>query len=160
MLHKALWFLYQLENNKIFYKIKHIVISYKIYHWIWLDNHVEQVNLKLLVYLIWACLNLLLFMANQLSPIECVICMSDMRDTLILPCRHLCLCSTCAESLRYQASNCPICRSPFRALLQIRAMRRKQAVSVQVHTITVTTATSDTYCNEKFHIKIIKLYEG
>ena len=61
---------------------------------------------------------------------ECVICMSDMRDTLILPCRHLCLCSTCAESLRYQASNCPICRSPFRALLQIRAMRKKQALPI------------------------------
>lgn len=65
------------------------------------------------------------------SGAECVICMSDMRDTLILPCRHLCLCSTCAESLRFQASSCPICRSPFRALLQIRAMRRKQAVAVQ-----------------------------
>ncbi|KAL4240040.1 hypothetical protein ACF0H5_000835 [Mactra antiquata] len=65
------------------------------------------------------------------SGAECVICMSDMRDTLILPCRHLCLCSTCAESLRYQASSCPICRSPFRALLQIRAMRRKQAVALQ-----------------------------
>lgn len=64
------------------------------------------------------------------SGAECVICMSDMRDTLILPCRHLCLCSTCAESLRYQASSCPICRSPFRALLQIRAMRRKQAVAL------------------------------
>ncbi|XP_015752852.1 PREDICTED: E3 ubiquitin-protein ligase MGRN1-like [Acropora digitifera] len=43
--------------------------------------------------------------------LECVICMSDMRDTLILPCRHLCLCRECAESLRYQANNCPICRS-------------------------------------------------
>jgi hypothetical protein len=59
------------------------------------------------------------------SGAECVICMSDMRDTLILPCRHLCLCSACAESLRYQASMCPICRVKFRALLQIRAMRRK-----------------------------------
>lgn len=56
---------------------------------------------------------------------ECVICMSDIRDTLILPCRHLCLCNNCADSLRYQANNCPICRSPFRALLQIRAMRKK-----------------------------------
>lgn len=65
------------------------------------------------------------------SGAECVICMSDMRDTLILPCRHLCLCSTCAESLRYQASSCPICRSPFRALLQIRAMRRKQTLALQ-----------------------------
>ncbi|CAG0916967.1 unnamed protein product [Notodromas monacha] len=55
---------------------------------------------------------------------ECVICMSDPRDTLILPCRHLCLCNRCAESLRYQANNCPICRVPFRALLQIRAVQK------------------------------------
>ncbi|XP_050440500.1 E3 ubiquitin-protein ligase MGRN1 isoform X2 [Adelges cooleyi] len=55
---------------------------------------------------------------------ECVICMSDMRDTLILPCRHLCLCQSCADSLRYQANNCPICRAPFRALLQIKALQK------------------------------------
>lgn len=55
---------------------------------------------------------------------ECVICMCDQRDTLILPCRHLCLCNTCANSLRYQANNCPICRAPFRALLQIRAVQK------------------------------------
>lgn len=58
------------------------------------------------------------------SGLECVICMCDMRDTLILPCRHLCLCQACADSLRYQASNCPICRSPFRALLQIKALQK------------------------------------
>ncbi|XP_041076290.1 E3 ubiquitin ligase RNF157-like isoform X2 [Polyodon spathula] len=56
---------------------------------------------------------------------ECVVCLSDVRDTLILPCRHLCLCNTCADTLRYQANCCPICRLPFRALLQIRAMRKK-----------------------------------
>ncbi|XP_012588481.1 PREDICTED: RING finger protein 157 isoform X2 [Condylura cristata] len=56
---------------------------------------------------------------------ECVVCLSDVRDTLILPCRHLCLCNSCADTLRYQANNCPICRLPFRALLQIRAMRKK-----------------------------------
>lgn len=53
-----------------------------------------------------------------------MICMSDVRDTLILPCRHLCLCNSCADSLRYQANNCPICRAPFRALLQIRALQK------------------------------------
>ncbi|OWA53600.1 RING finger protein 157 [Hypsibius exemplaris] len=58
---------------------------------------------------------------------DCVVCMSDPRDTLILPCRHLCLCNGCAESLRYQANNCPICRSPFRALLQVRALQRKES---------------------------------
>uniref|UniRef100_A0A8C9DV25 E3 ubiquitin-protein ligase n=1 Tax=Prolemur simus TaxID=1328070 RepID=A0A8C9DV25_PROSS len=56
---------------------------------------------------------------------ECVVCLSDLRDTLILPCRHLCLCTSCADTLRYQANNCPICRLPFRALLQIRAVRKK-----------------------------------
>lgn len=58
---------------------------------------------------------------------ECVVCLSDVRDTIILPCRHLCLCNACADTLRYQANNCPICRLPFRALLQIRAVRRKVA---------------------------------
>uniref|UniRef100_A0A8C9PM58 E3 ubiquitin-protein ligase n=1 Tax=Spermophilus dauricus TaxID=99837 RepID=A0A8C9PM58_SPEDA len=52
------------------------------------------------------------------SSAECVV-------LWILPCRHLCLCNTCADTLRYQANNCPICRLPFRALLQIRAMRKK-----------------------------------
>merc|ERR1719266_1725721 len=71
---------------------------------------------------------------------ECVVCMSDMRDTLILPCRHLCLCNTCADSLRYQANNCPICRAPFRALLQIRALARcgqsatHPALAAEAHT--------------------------
>lgn len=60
---------------------------------------------------------------------ECVICMSDIRDTLILPCRHLCLCNSCADSLRYQANNCPICRAPFRALLQIKAVQKKMGSS-------------------------------
>ena len=55
---------------------------------------------------------------------DCVVCMCDLRDTIILPCRHLCLCYACAESLRYQASNCPICRAPFIALLQIRAVQK------------------------------------
>lgn len=67
--------------------------------------------------------------------LECVICMSDMRDTLILPCRHLCLCQPCADSLRYQANNCPICRSPFRALLQIKALQKYNGSSIgtEVH---------------------------
>ena len=35
--------------------------------------------------------------------IECVVCMSEGRDTMVLPCRHLCLCNPCAEVLRFQA---------------------------------------------------------
>lgn len=61
---------------------------------------------------------------NEDTGSECVICMCDVRDTLILPCRHLCLCNSCADSLRYQANNCPICRAPFKALLQVRAVQK------------------------------------
>uniref|UniRef100_A0A8R1HXP1 RING-type domain-containing protein n=1 Tax=Caenorhabditis japonica TaxID=281687 RepID=A0A8R1HXP1_CAEJA len=58
------------------------------------------------------------------SGLECIICLSDIRDTVILPCRHLCVCSNCADSLRYKHNNCPICRSPFRALIRLRAHRQ------------------------------------
>eukprot|EP00118_Oscarella_pearsei_P000258 m.4543 g.4543 ORF g.4543 m.4543 type:complete len:438 (+) comp10926_c0_seq2:28-1341(+) len=56
--------------------------------------------------------------------IECVICMGEPKDTLFLPCRHLCVCHECAESLREQSSSCPICRQPFKALLCIEALKR------------------------------------
>lgn len=61
---------------------------------------------------------------DQDKSFECVICMSDLRDTLILPCRHFCACYNCSESLRFQTNNCPICRVPFRALLQIKACKK------------------------------------
>lgn len=64
---------------------------------------------------------------------ECVICICEPRDTLILPCRHLCLCNSCADSLRYQANNCPICRAPFRALLQIRAVQKSNTPVINMN---------------------------
>uniref|UniRef100_A0A3Q4BYA3 E3 ubiquitin-protein ligase n=1 Tax=Mola mola TaxID=94237 RepID=A0A3Q4BYA3_MOLML len=74
---------------------------------------------------------------------ECVVCLSDVRDTLILPCRHLCLCNACADTLRYQANCCPICRL-FRALLQIRAMRKKLSpLSPTSFNPVITSQTSD-----------------
>ncbi len=32
---------------------------------------------------------------------ECVICITDVRDTLLLPCRHFCLCSLCGKDIKY-----------------------------------------------------------
>jgi len=51
---------------------------------------------------------------------ECVICMSSPKDTTVLPCRHMCMCSDCAKVLRYQTNKCPICRQPVESLLQIK----------------------------------------
>lgn len=50
---------------------------------------------------------------------ECVVCLSEPRDTTILPCNHLCLCSACAELMRTQTNKCPICRAPVKKLLTI-----------------------------------------
>ncbi|KAF9401495.1 hypothetical protein BGX21_001526 [Mortierella sp. AD011] len=51
---------------------------------------------------------------------ECVICLSDVKDTIVLPCRHFCICSECGDILRRRApQRCPICRQVFQALLHI-----------------------------------------
>ncbi|KAJ0255289.1 E3 ubiquitin-protein ligase LUL2 [Hirschfeldia incana] len=50
---------------------------------------------------------------------ECVICLTEPRDTTVLPCRHMCMCSGCAKLLRFQTNLCPICRQPVDKLLEI-----------------------------------------
>ena len=53
---------------------------------------------------------------------ECVICLTEPRDTTVLPCRHLCMCAECAHHLRDQTTGtvCPICRNPVESLLEIK----------------------------------------
>jgi len=51
---------------------------------------------------------------------ECVICMTEPRDTAVLPCRHLCFCNYCAGIVRVQCDRCPICRQKVSSLLQFR----------------------------------------
>jgi len=57
---------------------------------------------------------------------ECVICLSEERDTAVLPCRHMCLCNGCANIMRMQSNKCPICRQPVSSLLQISVQDRKR----------------------------------
>ncbi|ONK63954.1 uncharacterized protein A4U43_C07F20620 [Asparagus officinalis] len=57
---------------------------------------------------------------------ECVICLSEPRDTTVLPCRHMCMCSGCAKVLRYQTNRCPICRQPVERLLEIKVNKRSE----------------------------------
>jgi E3 ubiquitin-protein ligase MGRN1 len=55
---------------------------------------------------------------------DCVICMTEPRDTTVLPCRHMCMCSDCAKTLRMQSEKCPICRTPIEQLLQIKITKQ------------------------------------
>lgn len=61
---------------------------------------------------------------DDISGKECVVCLSDARDTTVLPCRHMCMCSSCARLLRHQPNNkCPICRTPVESLLEIKVAK-------------------------------------
>ena len=39
----------------------------------------------------------------------CIVCQEREKSTLLMPCRHLCLCSVCSG--REELRNCPLCRS-------------------------------------------------
>ena len=42
---------------------------------------------------------------------ECLVCMSEAKSVLLLPCRHLCVCAECFDS--FQQQKCPVCRAPL-----------------------------------------------
>eukprot|EP01047_Picozoa_sp_COSAG01_P056202 COSAG01_NODE_6345_length_3723_cov_13.346302_2_plen_194_part_00 len=48
----------------------------------------------------------------------CVICLDGPKDTAVLPCRHLCVCSTCARAL----DRCPLCRGGVSATMQMEGL--------------------------------------
>ncbi|KAK7332284.1 hypothetical protein VNO80_29034 [Phaseolus coccineus] len=57
---------------------------------------------------------------------ECVICMTEPKDTAVLPCRHMCMCSECANALRIQSNKCPICRQSIEEFIEIKVNRGNQ----------------------------------
>lgn len=74
--------------------------------------------------------------ANADSSAECIICLTNKQNTIMFPCRHLCLCAECASILATQAGNmglnrdhqpeaqekkCPVCRKPVIVMFQLKA---------------------------------------
>jgi hypothetical protein len=45
--------------------------------------------------------------------LECVICLSENKDSVFAPCGHYMTCQGCAK----QCKKCPICRSPISGIL-------------------------------------------
>ena len=41
----------------------------------------------------------------------CVVCISNQKRVLLLPCRHTCVCSECCESIIQVEPLCPLCRA-------------------------------------------------
>lgn len=69
---------------------------------------------------------------------ECVVCMSEPRDTAMLPCRHMCLCGGCADQLRsrtqYRSYRCPICRERISSMMMIDPLGNSTVPSAQAAT--------------------------
>ncbi|KAL9356143.1 hypothetical protein Peur_049396 [Populus x canadensis] len=63
---------------------------------------------------------------------ECIICMTEPKDTAVLPCRHMCLCSGCAKELRSRSDRCPICRQLIQELMEIKLILNKEPVDHRV----------------------------
>ncbi|KAF9148219.1 hypothetical protein BG015_010066 [Linnemannia schmuckeri] len=84
---------------------------------------------------------------------ECVICLSDVKDTIVLPCRHFCICSDCGDVLRRRApQRCPICRQVFQALLHIASTPLRKPEFAMVHSPASTPA-SNSVVNGAHHLQ-------
>lgn len=59
--------------------------------------------------------------ANEVT--ICIVCQDKQRSTVLLPCRHLCLCRECAESLMNNINRkkrkCPLCRCDIANVLDV-----------------------------------------
>ena len=51
---------------------------------------------------------------------ECMICLSDPKDTLIMPCGHFCVCETCGKSLVESKHSCPVCRGHISSMIPMK----------------------------------------
>ena len=41
---------------------------------------------------------------------ECLICLDAVKDTIVMPCGHLCICKECGQGLVKAKHTCPVCR--------------------------------------------------
>ena len=59
-------------------------------------------------------------METQEGSSECVVCLAEKKEVAIIPCRHVCLCTKCAELITtQQSSNCPMCRGPVQSYMRL-----------------------------------------
>lgn len=52
---------------------------------------------------------------NEKYDFSCVICHDTKKDTVLIPCRHLCVCEKCSRNIEF----CPMCRNKFDELMTV-----------------------------------------
>ena len=48
---------------------------------------------------------------DQIESTLCVVCISNPKTVLLLPCRHMCVCPECCRSMLQVEPLCPLCRA-------------------------------------------------
>ena len=61
---------------------------------------------------------------------ECLICCTNLRNTIFLPCKHACTCNTCAHSLKMRNNPCPICKIQIKDLLIIEVDEKVNSINI------------------------------
>lgn len=59
---------------------------------------------------------------NNEDRLLCVICQDKSKSVLVLPCRHLCMCESCAKVINFNAELpkiCPLCRTAISRLVSV-----------------------------------------
>lgn len=50
---------------------------------------------------------------------DCVVCMDEERNCVLLPCHHMCTCTTCGRLLLKRQDSCPICRKHISSIFRV-----------------------------------------
>jgi hypothetical protein len=50
---------------------------------------------------------------------ECVICMHNVKDIILKPCGHCCICKMCYDKMQYRDQKCPICKEPIKLYVTV-----------------------------------------
>eukprot|EP01083_Nonionella_stella_P062514 162525_1 len=51
---------------------------------------------------------------------ECIVCMDERKNTILFPCRHMCLCTECAGMLENgDKPECPVCRQKIEEVIRV-----------------------------------------
>ena len=56
---------------------------------------------------------------DQIESALCVVCISNPKTVLLLPCRHVCVCPECCEAMLQMEPLCPLCRANVDTHLEI-----------------------------------------
>lgn len=56
----------------------------------------------------------------------CTICFTNKVDTIISPCNHMCMCSSCVPLMKKNTIVCPICRGKIQKFIRINLANKEK----------------------------------